>query len=290
MLEERNHRAAKQPSVSLIQTKEVTLTSPSGELKGRLSNNPNAIANHGIIFCPGLAVGLEGDFVKEMEGEILTAGLAKWSLRFNFCGHADDNLNSDLRGFTFSRAVHDFETGIKTLRDAGAETISAVCSSTGTQVAILAACSNAGSFEQIIGRSAVIDCFRSVLDNVPQNLLDIWKQKGDFVFPIGGRQVQLSSDFIVDLEFWRDNYDLSKLKTPTFLIHGERDQTVPLDIVITQIKSAVLPMVELCIVHEADHNLMIGDEDRSRSFILKKIEAYCKDREQINPAHGQGRR
>ena len=235
---------------------DVSIQSKSGSLRGKFSESLTDISADGVILCPGLAVGMEGDFVRDMEQRLLNSGVCKWSLRFNFFGHSSDTLNSDIRGFTFSRAIDDFSAGVKMLRQAGAQRIIAVSSSTGTQPAVLAGCDGVDGekVDLIVARAAVLDCFASVIGKVPAAILDEWKTAGAFQYPVGGSPVTMGADLLSDIEQWRVRMDLSKLQVPLVLFHGEEDRTVPVEVIRGAVKSIPSELLSLTVIPGVSHD------------------------------------
>lgn len=248
------------PNVSLpalpITTSEVVLESPSGPLRGKLSAVQQAPIDHAVVLCSGLAIGMDGEFVQTIERCLLSLGLAQASIRFNFSGHSQDGANSDIRGFTFSRALDDFCAAVQRLQDEGAARVTAVCSSTGAQPALLASCTDsvAARPDRIIARGAVTDCFANVMDKIPPPTLDTWRTQGEFQFPVGGTLVRMGTDLLSDIERWRVDYDLASLKVPVTLIHGRRDEVVPLSVVERSIERAPAELLTLHVLDNAGHD------------------------------------
>lgn len=253
-----------------VERHELTLESASGNaLRATLTEAWPVRHKTGIILCPGLAVGKEGHFVRSAEQAIFGAGLARWSIRYNVSGHALDDLNSDLRGptdpesaakgyprgFTFTNALQDFRTCVHALRARGAERVIAITSSTGTQAPLLEACTEAPCIDGLVGRSSIVDLFRSKLAALPRTVVDGWKAAGSFKFPVGGLEVTLGSALIHDIESYGLEALLPKLARRAAFLHGSADAIAPLTVLKDTLAMAPSGLAKVTEIPGGDHGL-----------------------------------
>jgi hypothetical protein len=220
---------------------------------------------------------MEGPFVKNSERALFAAGIARWGLRFNISGHKDDELCSDLKGFTFQRATEDFVAGTKVLTAAGAERVIAVCSSTGAQAAILANClyPNEVALHGIVSRASIVDCFQSVMASVPEAQLKVWRGQESFPFSVGGRLVTLGSDLLSDISSFDLAKILPRLSVPVSLLHGEEDKVARLAVLERVIALAPPGLVSLTKCPGIGHVFAQGAADDQQSWSLEKCRALA---------------
>jgi hypothetical protein len=264
------HRLLPQAQSLNIQSRKVVIDSPSGLRPGTLSVNFSSPSDVGIVLCPGLAVGLEGAFIRHFEDSAFRAGAASRVLRFNFSGHEKDDLNTDLTGFTFTKAVADFIAAVGLLRAEGAKKVIAVGSSTGVQPALLASCGDTPVVDAIVGRASVVDCFQSIVQNIPPQQIAKWKSASQFPFPVGGRVVQLSGELLKDIELWDLKSLLPRLTTQASFAHGTHDKTARLEVLEKTLALAPQGLITIQKIEGAEHELPFEASSEPHQWMMER--------------------
>jgi pimeloyl-ACP methyl ester carboxylesterase len=82
--------------------------------------------------------------------------------------------------------------------------------------------------------------------------VEAWKRKGFiFVEASDGNSHRLNYSFFADAERIRGYAVAEKIKVSTLIVHGDRDETVPLS--QSQMVAEIIPDCRLEIIHGADH-------------------------------------
>jgi len=216
-------------------------------LCGILSDPSGNKKNPIILLCHGFSTSKNGRTYLRLEKMLNEKNLA--TLRFDFFGHGESE--GKFEDITVSEAVDDVLCAIKYLKNFGYGKIGLFGSSFGGIASILAA----GQSEKLYVlalKSPVSDYLALLSARDSGRELKVWKEKGFMnVTGADGQSLRLNYIFFEDAEKI-DGYAAAKnIKVPTQIVHGDRDETVPLE---QSVKAAqLIPGCRLKIIKGADH-------------------------------------
>lgn len=216
-------------------------------LCGVLSNPTNDKGKPIIIMCHGFSTSKDSRTYVRLE-QILNAKEIS-TFRFDFYAHGESEGNFEK--ITTSEAVDDVRNAIKFLKKSGFEKIGLMGSSFGGLASILAASQSDDLY--LLALKSPLSDYTSMAHTrrSEQEIID-WKNKGyiELDSPNEERR-QLNYSFYEDAEKLDAYRAASQIKIPALIVHGEKDETVPLE---QSIKTARL--IENCrldIIEGCDH-------------------------------------
>jgi pimeloyl-ACP methyl ester carboxylesterase len=236
-------------------------SSKNHELCGILSD-PSSDKNRPlIVLCHGFTTSKESRTCVRLE-EILNQK-AFSTFRFDFFGHGESE--GEFAEITLSEAVDDVRSAIRFVKDSGYERIGLVGSSFGGFASILAAGQSEDLY--VLALKSPVSDYLGLLIARDQDIdIDAWRKEGFiFIEASDGKDLKLDYSFYADAEKVNALAFAKKINVPTLIVHGDQDETVPLE--QSQKAAALIPDCRLEIIGGADH-VYSKPEDFERMLIL----------------------
>jgi len=149
------------------------------------------------------------------------------SFRFDFFGHGESE--GKFEEITTSEAVDDIQNAIQFLKESGYKKIGLVGSSFGGLASIIAA-SKRNDLYILSLKSPVSDYLGKITSQEDKQEIKNWKEKGfTYVTAPDGRSFKLNYSFFEDAEKVNGYESSKKIKIPTLIVHGDKDETVPIE-------------------------------------------------------------
>lgn len=239
--------------------------SKGNKLCGILSNPAQDKNKAIIILCHGFTTSKASKTYVGLEQLLNIAGVS--TLRFDFFGHGESE--GKFENITTSEAVDDILNAIKTLKKLGYKKIGLMGSSFGGIASIMAASKTNDLFVLAL-KSPVSNYKEKEIMTKTKDELNKWKKKGWRYYISGdGKRYKLNYSFYEDFKN-NDGYKAAeKIKIPTLIVHGDKDESVPIE---QSIKiSKIIKNCKLEIIKGADHRYS-NPKDRER--MLKLISKF----------------
>ena len=200
-----------------------------------------------IILCHGFSTGKDGRTNTNLEETFNNNGLA--TFRFDFFGHGESG--GKLEDITISEAVDDVLQAIKFVRQFGHRKIGLVGSSFGGMASILAA-PKSSALSVLALKSPVSDYLDRLIFQDHKKKIKEWEETG-FIQITGtaGQSLRLNHSFYLDARKIRGYEAAERISIPTLIVHGNRDETVPVEQSIKA--SQLINNCRLEILDGADH-------------------------------------
>ena len=172
------------------------------------------------------------------------------SFRIDFYGHGESE--GKFEDITVSEAVDDILQAIKFLKSKGYKKIELMGGSFGGIASIMAA-SKSKDLHLLVLKSPVSNYLEKEMETKSKKELMEWKKKGYRYYESGdGRKLKLNYTFFEDFKNNNGFKVASKISIPTFIVHGDADETVPYK---QSVKTAkLMPNCKLHTVKEANHH------------------------------------
>jgi dipeptidyl aminopeptidase/acylaminoacyl peptidase len=216
-------------------------------LCGVLSNPTNDRRKPIIILCHGFSTSKDSRTYVRLE-EILNDKEIS-TFRFDFYAHGESE--GMFEEITTSEAVDDVQNAIKFLKEPGYEKIGLVGSSFGGLASILTA-SRSSDLYLLALKSPVSDYVSMAHTRRSEQEINDWKNKGYIELNSTSKESRrLNYSFYEDAEKVNAYEAARKIKIPALIVHGDEDETVPIE---QSIKTARL--IENCrleIIAGCDH-------------------------------------
>jgi len=216
-------------------------------LYGILSNPTYDKTNPVIILCHGFSTSKDGRTYVRLEEILNEQGIS--TFRFDFFGHGESE--GKFEEITTSEAVDDVLKAIKFIKGLDYKRIGLVGSSFGGMASIFAASQSDDLY--ILALKSPVSDYKSMSETRrSKQELEDWKDKGYVEVEGPDREMRrLNYSFYEDAENV-DAYEAArKIKIPAMIVHGNADETVPIE---QSIKAASL--IENChleIIESCDH-------------------------------------
>jgi len=199
------------------------------------------------VLCHGFATGKDGRTYTRLEAVLNRWGIA--TLRFDFFGHGESE--GELEDITISEALDDVEQALRCVREQGFDRVALVGSSFGGMAALLAAARDPDLICLAL-KSPVSDYLARLLAERDDQEMDEWRTRGFVTLTDeAGSQLRLNYRFCVDAEKVRGYDAAAHIRIPTLIVHGDKDETVPL--AQSRRLAALLPRARLEVIPGADH-------------------------------------
>ena len=222
-------------------------SSKGHELCGILSDPSRDKNRPLIVLCHGFTTSKDGRTYTRLE-EILNRK-AFSTFRFDFFGHGESD--GKFEDITISEAVDDVQSAIRFVKDTGYTRIGLVGSSFGGFASLLAAVQDDDLFVLAL-KSPVSDYLGLLIARDHDRDIQAWKQNGFIqIETTEGKTERLNYSFFADAEKIQGYAIAERIKAPTLIVHGDRDETVPLE--QSQKTAALIPDCRLAIIEGADH-------------------------------------
>lgn len=196
--------------------------SKGNRLCGILSKPANDKQESVIILCHGFNKDKNSDTNRKLKNIFDKNKISVF--RFDFFGHGESE--GKFENITLSQGVDDAISAINFLKGLGYQKIGLFGSSFGGTVAIITAAKTSALFVLAL-KSPVSNYLEKYLKEKSKKELDNWKKKG-FTFYINrdGKKYRLNYSFFKDFENNNVYQAAKKIKIPTLIVHGDRDEVV----------------------------------------------------------------
>ena len=200
-------------------------SSKGTRLCGILSNPTDDRAKPVIILCHGFSTSKDGRTYVHLEEILNKQGIS--TFRFDFFGHGESE--GPFEEITTSEAVDDVLNAIEFLKESGHAKIGLVGSSFGGMASILAASQSDALY--ILALKSPVSDYKSMAHTrrSDQEIRD-WKEKGFVELDSeNNEERRLNYTFYEDAEKIDAYGACEKIKVPALIVHGEADETVPVE-------------------------------------------------------------
>jgi pimeloyl-ACP methyl ester carboxylesterase len=222
-------------------------SSQGHELCGILSDPTGDKRKPPIVLCHGFTTSKDGRTYVRLEQILNRKDFS--TFRFDFFGHGESA--GDFADITISEAVDDVQSAIRLMKKFGYGRIGLVGSSFGGFASILAAGQSDDVFALAL-KSPVSDYLGLLIARDQDLDIETWEKKGFIMVDASdGNKRRLNYSFFADAEGKQGYILAEKIKSPTLIVHGDRDETVPLS--QSQKAAGIIPDCRLEIIHGADH-------------------------------------
>ena len=221
--------------------------SNGNKLCGILSNPMSKKEKPIIILCHGFSTSKDGRTYVRLEEILNKNGVS--TFRFDFFGHGESG--GKFEEITTSEAVDDIQNAIKFLKKSGYKKIGIVGSSFGGMASIIEA-GKTNDLYMLALKSPVSDYLGMLLNR--DNEIDIkdWKEKGFMdVTDVDGERRKLNYSFYEDAKKINGYESGKKIKIPTLIVHGNEDETVPIE--QSKRTTSLIENCKLEIIEGGDH-------------------------------------
>jgi len=191
------------------------------------------------------------------------------NLRFDFFGHR--NYESNLSNLTLTKALNDLDDVLEFAEKEGYKNIHLIGPSFGGAIGLLQASQNKFNIKSLCLIAPVSDYKKKLEEDMN---IEEWQKTG-FVEYHDDSNKRLNYSFYEDSLSYDFNSQVSKIKVPTLILHGNADKTVSVEQSYNLTK--LISDSQLIIFNNCDHffreekffNLLV---DNMTSFVLRKIE------------------
>ncbi|MBL7160568.1 MAG: alpha/beta fold hydrolase [Candidatus Aenigmarchaeota archaeon] len=204
----------------------IHFTNTKGDkLCGVLSNPTNAKGSPIIIICHGFSSNKESGKYAELERLLNYRKIA--TFRFDLYGHGESE--GDFADITVAEAVDDIMNAIKHIKNLGYTKIGLFGSSFGGMASLLAA-SQTNELYILVLNSPVSNYSEGLFSKYSEQYINEWKKDGYRMHEKSdGTKIKLNYNFYEESQ-QHDGYEAAKkISVPTLIIHGDQDETVPIE-------------------------------------------------------------
>ena len=245
--------------------KQVHFKNHLGEKLSGTLHQPEKPSDRGIVIGHCFTCSRHTRILQQMGRDLATARFTV--LRFDFSGNGQSE--GAFIDSSYSKHIAEMKTAAAFLSDNGTRWIGLAGHSMGANIALLAAA-------RLKTVRAVCIMAGRVSGMKPSHFLSREQQAeieqtGRVSFTSRGRSLELSKGFFADA----DNYDIFKeigsFKRPLLIIHGDRDEIVPVDEAI-QAHKRNPAAITLAVIPGADH--MFSKEDHRRQVAAMVVDWF----------------
>lgn len=187
-----------------------------------MSNPTNNKEKPIVVLCHGLSSSKDSRTYVSLQ-EILNNHKIS-TFRFDFFGHGESE--GEFENVTISEAADDILNAIKFLKQLGYTKIGLMGSSFGGMASILVASRIKDLFVLAL-KSPVSDYLGKLIAQRSKQEIEMWRRRGFIYYSSNGRKLKLL--FFEDAEKINGYEAAKKIKTPTLIVHGNEDETVPIE-------------------------------------------------------------
>lgn len=221
--------------------------SERNKLCGILSNPTSNKENLIVVLCHGFSSSKDSKTYTTLSKILNEKRIS--SFRFDFFGHGESD--GKFEDVTISRAVDDILNAVKFLRNKGYKKIGLFGSSFGGISSIVAASKLSGLIFLAL-KSPVSDYTEVKNKENTKKEIEEWKKRGySFYFSSDGTKLKLKYSFFEDFKNNNGYECAERINIPTLIVHGDCDETVPLE--QSKKTSKLINNCRLEIIKGADH-------------------------------------
>ena len=232
--------------------------SRGNKLCGLLSNPTSQHDRPIIILSHGFDSSKESGTIKKLQERFNEQGIS--TFRFDFLGHGESDGN--LEDLTISESIDDIERAINYLKQQGYTKIGLFGTSFAGTACLIVSSKNP---------DLIVLLLKSPVSNAAEIVqarknFEEWQQRGYKIYKSkNGIEVKLTFDLYKDY-LKHDGYEAAKkIKIPTLIVHGNKDQAIPID---QSTKTAnLINNCKLEIIQGADH-VYSNPEDSEKALNL----------------------
>lgn len=226
----------------------VFFTSSQGaSICGILSNPTSSEEKPVIVLCHGFGTGKNGRTYVRLQEALNDHEIS--TFRFDFFGHGESE--GDLEDISISEAVDDILNSISFLKERGHSRIGLFGSSFGGISSIITASVSDDLFVLAL-KSPVSNYEELESERVGEEGIKRWRDKGYFRVEIfDGRELMLKYSFFEDFKNNDGFKAANKIKIPTLIVHGDKDESVPIE--QSKKTASLIEKCRLEIIEGADH-------------------------------------
>jgi uncharacterized protein len=251
-----------------MQTKIFFSNSMKSKLCGIISipKEDNSTSIPIIILAHGFSTNKNSTSIVALSENLNNKGIA--TLRIDFYGHGESD--GKFEDITVSEGVDDIISAIKFLKTEGYNKIGLMGSSFGGICSILAASQSQNIF--VLALKSPVSDFVQVQKNEfsEKEILD-WKLNGKRVY-CPKRNLNLNYTFYEDCEKLDVYKDAKKIKIQTLIVHGNKDEIVPIQQSIELVKS--IETSKLFVIKDADHRY---SDKQSFDAVIRIISDFIEE-------------
>lgn len=244
-------------------------SSKGHKLCGILSDPASDKGRPLIVLCHGFSTSKDGRTYTRLEKIFNQKSLS--TFRFDFFGHGESE--GEFAEITISEAVDDVRSAIRFVKDSGYNRLGLVGSSFGGFASILTAGQSDDLFVLAL-KSPVSDYLGLLIARDHDIDVETWRREG-FITVEGtdGRSLRLNYSFFADAERINGYAFAENIKVPTLIVHGDRDETVPLE--QSRKAAGLIPCCDLKVIKRADHVYSVAKHfeqmiDLISDFVISK--------------------
>lgn len=222
-------------------------SSKGHRLCGILSDSAGDIRRPMIVLCHGFSTSKDGRTYMRLEEKLNQQKFS--TFRFDFFGHGESE--GKFAEITISEAVDDVRSAIRFMKDTGYTRLGLMGSSFGGFASILTAGRSDDLFVLAL-KSPVSDYLGLLIARDHDIDVETWRREGFItVEGMDGKSLRLNYSFFADAERKNGYAFAENIKVPTLIVHGDRDETVPLE--QSRKTAGLIPCCDLKVIKGADH-------------------------------------
>lgn len=178
-----------------------------------------------MILCHGFTTSKDSYTYVRLEEILNGKGIS--TFRFDFFAHGESE--GEFEDITISEAVDDILNAIKFMKESGYSKIGLVGSSFGGIASVIVASKTDYLFILAL-ESPVSDDLGKLVAQESRQEIETWKERGFIYYTSSnGRKLKLNYSFFEDDEKVNGYEAAKKIKIPTFIVHGDNDESVPIE-------------------------------------------------------------
>lgn len=221
--------------------------SKGDRLVGVLSNPSGEVGVPVVILCHGHSSSKDSKTFVSLEEKLNNANIA--TFRIDLYGHGESE--GEFENCTISEAVEDILKAIDFLKEKDYSRIGLLGSSFGGISSLMVA-SKSDDLVILALKSPVSDYKEQKLKSIGEEGIKEWKENGFRpYFKSDGIELKLNYSFYEDFENNNGYEAAEKIKIPTIIVHGDADETVPVE--QSKKTASIIKDCKLEIVKGANH-------------------------------------
>jgi pimeloyl-ACP methyl ester carboxylesterase len=228
----------------------------------------------GFVFCHGFASVRGGEKATLLRERARALGVSYLS----FDARAHGESGGAMRDFTFSGYLDDL-ADVLAGPGAGLRAYALVGSSLGGAVALYHAARRPERAAACVAVAPGIGFARRFVDVLPEAEREKWRREGVREVRNSWISVDLGWGFVEDGRRYGDEELYARLRTPTLLVHGVRDEVVPVEVSTSFLAGFPERNVDLVLLGAGDHRL-----SAEKARVQRLLEDFALPRLGIAPS------